>query len=169
MAYSPLGRGFLTGQITSPDDFREGDFRGTSPGSPATTSHNIELVDTVRCTGRPKGCTPGQLALAWVLSRGDDVVPIPGTKRRTYLEENVAAARRGAERRGLAPSRRYFRREQVRAIAIPTWGRWGSRRRGLYRRGSADEAGPDRPGRRFASGTDAQPEVGVRGVVPDRL
>jgi aryl-alcohol dehydrogenase-like predicted oxidoreductase len=92
VAYSPLGRGFLTGQITSPDDFPEGDFRGNLPRFTGDNfTHNIELVDRVRSLASEKGCTPGQLALAWVLSRGDDVVPIPGTKRRTYLEENVAA------------------------------------------------------------------------------
>jgi aryl-alcohol dehydrogenase-like predicted oxidoreductase len=92
VAYSPLGRGFLTGQITSPDDFPEGDFRANLPRFTGDNfAHNIELVDKVRTLAGDKGCTPGQLALAWVLSRGDDVVPIPGTKRRTYLEENVAA------------------------------------------------------------------------------
>ena len=92
VAYSPLGRGFLTGQITSPDDFPEGDFRPFLPRFTGENfAHNIELVDTVRALAAAKGCTPGQLALAWVLARGDDVVPIPGTKRRTYLEENVAA------------------------------------------------------------------------------
>jgi aryl-alcohol dehydrogenase-like predicted oxidoreductase len=92
VAYSPLGRGFLTGQITSTDDFPEGDFRKFLPrfrGDSFET--NIALVDRVRSLAEAKGCTPGQLALAWVLSRGDDVVPIPGTKRRTYLAENVAA------------------------------------------------------------------------------
>jgi aryl-alcohol dehydrogenase-like predicted oxidoreductase len=93
VAYSPLGRGFLTGQITSPDDFPEGDFRKFLPRFTGENfAHNIELVDRVRELASAKGCTPGQLALAWVLSRGDDVVPIPGTKRRTYLDENVAAA-----------------------------------------------------------------------------
>ena len=92
VAYSPLGRGFLTGQITSPDDFPEGDFRAHLPRFTGENfTHNIELVDKVRSLAVEKGCTPGQLALAWVLSRGDDVVPIPGTKRRSYLEENVAA------------------------------------------------------------------------------
>ena len=92
VAYSPLGRGFLTGQITSPDDFPEGDFRAHLPRFTGENfAHNIELVDKVRDLAAAKGCTPGQLALAWVLSRGDDVVPIPGTKRRSYLEENVAA------------------------------------------------------------------------------
>ncbi|HWD51759.1 MAG TPA: aldo/keto reductase [Acidimicrobiales bacterium] len=92
VAYSPLGRGFLTGQITSPDDFPESDFRRFLPrfrGDSFDT--NIALVDRVRSLAEAKGCTAGQLALAWVLSRGEDVVPIPGTKRRTYLAENVAA------------------------------------------------------------------------------
>jgi aryl-alcohol dehydrogenase-like predicted oxidoreductase len=93
VAYSPLGRGFLTGGITSPDDFPEGDFRKFLPRfSGDNFGRNLELVDRVRDLAAAKGCTPGQLALAWVLSRGDDVVPIPGTKRRSYLEENVAAA-----------------------------------------------------------------------------
>ena len=92
VAYSPLGRGFLTGQITSPDDFAEGDFRKFLPRfSGKNFSRNIELVDRVRQLAAANGCSPGQLALAWVLSRGVDVVPIPGTKRRTYLEQNVAA------------------------------------------------------------------------------
>jgi aryl-alcohol dehydrogenase-like predicted oxidoreductase len=92
VAYSPLGRGFLTGQITSPDDFAEGDFRAHLPRFTGDNfAHNIELVDRVKLLAEGKGCPPGQLALAWVLARGDDVVPIPGTKRRHYLEENVAA------------------------------------------------------------------------------
>lgn len=93
VAYSPLGRGFLTGQITSPDDFPDDDFRRYLPRfNGENFTHNRALVDTVRGLAEVKGCTPGQLALAWVLSRGDDVVPIPGTKRRSYLEDNVAAA-----------------------------------------------------------------------------
>ncbi len=92
VAYSPLGRGFLTGQFTSPEDFPPGDFRGHHPRFTGENfAHNLALVDKVRSLAEEKSCTPGQLALAWVLSRGDDVVPIPGTKRRTYLEENVAA------------------------------------------------------------------------------
>jgi aryl-alcohol dehydrogenase-like predicted oxidoreductase len=92
VAYSPLGRGFLTGQITSPDDFPEGDFRAHHPRFVGRNfARNIELVGEVERLAAQRGCTPGQLALAWVLSRGDDVVPIPGTKRRTYLEENVGA------------------------------------------------------------------------------
>jgi len=90
--YSPLGRGFLTGQITSPDDLEEGDFRRHNPRFQGENfQRNLDLVDKVREIAAEKDCTPGQLALAWLLSRGDDVVPIPGTKRVRYLEENLGA------------------------------------------------------------------------------
>jgi len=91
--FSPLGRGFLTGAITSPDDFDEGDFRRDHPRFTGEAFDvNLRLVDAVRSLAADKGVTPGQLALAWVLSRGEDVVPIPGTKRRSYLEDNAGAA-----------------------------------------------------------------------------
>ncbi|MDQ1374610.1 MAG: hypothetical protein QOJ09_1948 [Actinomycetota bacterium] len=90
--YSPLGRGFLTGQITSPDDFAEDDFRRNSPRFQGENfARNLELVAQVQEMAAGRGITAGQLALAWVHAQGDDVAPIPGTKRRTYLEENVAA------------------------------------------------------------------------------
>jgi aryl-alcohol dehydrogenase-like predicted oxidoreductase len=90
--YSPLGRGFLTGAITSPDDFGPNDFRRNHPRFQGENfQRNLDLVAAVREVADAKGCTPGQLALAWVLAQGDDVAPIPGTKRRAYLEENVAA------------------------------------------------------------------------------
>ena len=90
--YSPLGRGFLTGRITSLDDVAADDFRRLQPRfAEANMDRNLALVDAVRGLAAAKGCTPGQLALAWVLARGDDVVPIPGTKRVAYLEENVGA------------------------------------------------------------------------------
>ena len=93
VAYSPLGRGFLTGQIRSADGFAEGDFRGHLPRFQGENlQRNLELVARVEEIADEKGGTPGQIALAWVLSRGDDVVPIPGTKRRRYLEENAKAA-----------------------------------------------------------------------------
>lgn len=92
VAYSPLGRGFLTGQITSPEDFPEDDFRRFHPRFTGENFHrNIALVQEVEAMAREKGCTTAQLALAWVLAQGDDVVPIPGTKRRKYLDENIAA------------------------------------------------------------------------------
>ncbi|MFZ1995499.1 MAG: aldo/keto reductase [Solirubrobacteraceae bacterium] len=92
VAYSPLGRGFLTGQITSPEDLAADDFRRTSPRFMGENfARNLQLVERIREIAAEQDCTPGQLALAWVLARGDDVVPIPGTKRRRYLEENVQA------------------------------------------------------------------------------
>src|SRR4051795_6230431 len=92
VAYSPLGRGFLTGQITSLDDLEEGDFRRHNPRFQGENfQKNLDLVDEVREIASEKGCTPGQLALAWLLAQGDDIVPIPGTKRVRYLEENLGA------------------------------------------------------------------------------
>jgi aryl-alcohol dehydrogenase-like predicted oxidoreductase len=92
--YSPLGRGFLTGAISTPDDFDADDFRRHNPRFQGENfTRNLELVDAVRAAADQRNCTPGQLALAWVLAQGDDVVPIPGTKRRPYLEENVGALR----------------------------------------------------------------------------
>ena len=90
--YSPLGRGFLTGQIRRFEDLPADDFRRSSPRFMGENFHkNLDLVTKVKEIADEKGCTPGQLALAWLLYQGDDVVPIPGTKRRRYLEENVAA------------------------------------------------------------------------------
>lgn len=92
VAYSPLGRGFLTGAITSPDDFAADDFRRTMPRFTGENfAKNLELVAHVKKLAARKGCTPSQLALAWVLAQGNDVVPIPGTKRAKYLEENAGA------------------------------------------------------------------------------
>ena len=92
--YSPLGRGFLTGAIASPDDFGPGDFRRNNPRFQGDNfNRNLQLVDDVRKLAAERGCTAGQLALAWVMAQGDDVVPIPGTKRRSYLEENAGAVR----------------------------------------------------------------------------
>jgi aryl-alcohol dehydrogenase-like predicted oxidoreductase len=93
VAYSPLGRGFLTGAIKSPDDFDTDDYRRNSPRFQGENfQHNLELVAKIRQFAEAAGMTPGQLALAWVLAQGEDIVPIPGTKRRKYLEENAAAA-----------------------------------------------------------------------------
>ena len=92
VAYSPLGRGFLTGSITSRADLAEGDFRTANPRfNGENLERNLALVGRVSEIAHDHSCTPGQLALAWVLAAGDDVVPIPGTKRRKYLEENVEA------------------------------------------------------------------------------
>jgi aryl-alcohol dehydrogenase-like predicted oxidoreductase len=91
--YSPLGRGFLTGQITRFEDLAKDDYRRMSPRFQGDNfARNLALVEQVKELAKAKGCSPGQLALAWVLAQGDDVVPIPGTKRRSYLEENLKAA-----------------------------------------------------------------------------
>src|SRR5436305_841990 len=92
VAYSPLGRGFLTGQIKSPDDFADDDFRKFHPRFQGENfDKNIALVRAVEALANEKGCTTAQLALAWVLAQGEDVVPIPGTKHRRYLDENIGA------------------------------------------------------------------------------
>ena len=92
VAYSPLGRGFLTGAFGSPDDFAADDYRRHSPRFQGDNfKRNLQLVAQVRRLAAAKGCTPGQLALAWVLAKGEDIVPIPGTKRRGYLEDNLGA------------------------------------------------------------------------------
>jgi aryl-alcohol dehydrogenase-like predicted oxidoreductase len=92
VAYSPLGRGFLSGRFTKPEDLDEGDFRRTGPRFTGDNlKANLALAEKVAEIAAEKGVTPAQLALAWVLAQGDDVVPIPGTKRRRYLEENAAA------------------------------------------------------------------------------
>jgi aryl-alcohol dehydrogenase-like predicted oxidoreductase len=90
--YSPLGRGFLTGAIARAEDFAADDYRRSSPRFQGENfARNLALVEKVRAYAASIGCTPGQLALAWVLAQGDDIVPIPGTKRRRYLDENVGA------------------------------------------------------------------------------
>jgi len=92
VAYSPLGRGFLTAKITSLDELPKDDWRRGMPRFEGENfRRNMELVERIRAVAADKGCTLGQLALAWVLAQGDDIVPIPGTKRRRYLEENVGA------------------------------------------------------------------------------
>lgn len=90
--YSPLGRGFLTGQLRSEEDFAEDDFRRHSPRFQGENfTRNLELVDRVTELAREKGCTPAQLALAWLLAQGEHIVPIPGTKKRERLQENLGA------------------------------------------------------------------------------
>jgi aryl-alcohol dehydrogenase-like predicted oxidoreductase len=92
VAYSPLGRGFLTGQFKSPDDFPEDDFRKNHPRFQGENFRkNLELVDEVEAMAKEKGCSTAQLALAWVLAQGDDIVPIPGTKHVRYLDQNIGA------------------------------------------------------------------------------
>ena len=93
VGYSPLGRGFLTGTVTAPDDLAASDARRNMPRFDGDNlRHNLDLVGELRRLAAAEGCTPAQLALAWVLSRGDHIVPIPGTSHRHRLEENAAAA-----------------------------------------------------------------------------
>jgi aryl-alcohol dehydrogenase-like predicted oxidoreductase len=92
VAYSPLGRGFLTGRFRSEADFGEEDFRAHQPRfAPPHREHNMAIVERIEELASRKGCTAGQLALAWVLAKGEDIVPIPGTKRRVRLEENAGS------------------------------------------------------------------------------
>src|ERR1700674_4638739 len=92
VAYSPLGRGFLTGQIKRFEDFAPDDYRRNSPRFQGENfQKNLDLVRRVEAIAKEKKCTPGQLALAWLLAQGEDIIPIPGTKRRKYLEENAGA------------------------------------------------------------------------------
>jgi aryl-alcohol dehydrogenase-like predicted oxidoreductase len=92
VAYSPLGRGFLTGEIKSVDDFEPDDYRRNSPRFQGDNfAKNLKLVDEIKELATEKNCSASQLALAWVLAQGDDIVPIPGTKRRKYLDENLRA------------------------------------------------------------------------------
>ncbi len=92
VAYSPLGRGFLSGRFKTLEDLPEDDYRRNHPRFQGENfAANLKLLETVERMARERGCTPSQLALAWVLAKGEDIVPIPGTKRRKYLEENVAA------------------------------------------------------------------------------
>ncbi len=92
VAYSPLGRGFLTGQIKRFEDFAPDDYRRNSPRFQGENfQKNLDLVRRVEAIAKEKKCTPGQLALAWLLAQGEDIIPIPGTKRREYLEENAGA------------------------------------------------------------------------------
>lgn len=93
VAYSPLGRGFLTGRFKKFEDLAEDDYRRFSPRFQGENfQRNLDLVQRVEDIAREKGCLPSQLALAWVLMQGNDIVPIPGTKRRVFLEQNIAAA-----------------------------------------------------------------------------
>ncbi|KAI9831474.1 MAG: hypothetical protein M1819_005073 [Sarea resinae] len=92
VAYSPLGRGFMTGQYKGPEDFDENDFRRVQPRfSKENFPKNLELVEKLKSIAEKKGCTAGQLTLAWLLAQGDDILPIPGTKKVKYVEENLGA------------------------------------------------------------------------------
>jgi aryl-alcohol dehydrogenase-like predicted oxidoreductase len=109
VAYSPVGRGFLTGEIKSPDDFGPTDLRRRVPRfSKENFPKNLVLVDRMKELAAKKGCTPGQLAIAWLMAQGDDIIPIPGTRRLKYLEENVGAVRVKVTSEENAEIRRYI-------------------------------------------------------------
>src|SRR5256884_9760956 len=120
--YSPLGRGFLTGQIKSFEDLPEDDYRRTSPRFQGENfQRNLALVKQVEEIAREKKCTPAQLALAWVLAQGHDIVPIPGTKRRKYLQDNVGAIVVDLTNKDLA---RIDEVDPLQAIAVPRYQDW---------------------------------------------
>jgi aryl-alcohol dehydrogenase-like predicted oxidoreductase len=114
VAYSPLGRGFLTGAITKPDDFDADDFRRNNPRFQGENfARNLQLVHQVETMAEEKGCTPAQLALAWLLAQGEDIVPIPGTRRRSRLDENIGALDVHLDKDDLASIDRIFPPEAV--------------------------------------------------------
>src|SRR5207244_1123150 len=103
VAYSPLGRGFLTGRFRTMDDLPADDYRRSAPRFQGENfQKNLELVKKIEELAAAKGCTPSQFALAWVLAQGDDIVPIPGTKRVKYLDDNLGAVNVGLTADGLA-------------------------------------------------------------------
>lgn len=120
VAYSPLGRGFLTGALKSPEDFAADDYRRLSPRFQGENfQRNLALVDRVRALAEAKGVTAGQVALAWVLAQGEDVIPIPGTRRRRYLQENLAALEVRLSADESAELERLFTPEQVAGTRYP--------------------------------------------------
>ena len=120
VAYSPLGRGFLTGRFQSPDDFADDDFRKYQPRFQGESfQRNLDLVERVRELAAEKGVTAGQLALAWVLAQGDDIVPIPGTRRRRNLDENLGALAVTLSPAELAEIARIFPVEAVAGARYP--------------------------------------------------
>jgi aryl-alcohol dehydrogenase-like predicted oxidoreductase len=141
--YSPLGRGFLSGRFTKPEDLDEGDFRRKGPRfTGENLDANLKLAAKVKEIAEDKGVTAAQLAIAWVLAQGDDLVPIPGTKRRSYLEQNAGAA--GA-RVGAGPGRGSRSDPGHQAARVPR----AERRRGRRR---AERRGPGADRRRAAAG-----------------
>jgi aryl-alcohol dehydrogenase-like predicted oxidoreductase len=120
--YSPLGRGFLTGQIKRFEDLAEDDYRRNSPRFQGENfQRNFALVKRVEEIAREKKCTPAQLALAWVLAQGNDIVPIPGTKRRRYLQENVGALDVALTSKDLARIDEVAPHEAVAGARYPDW------------------------------------------------
>jgi aryl-alcohol dehydrogenase-like predicted oxidoreductase len=120
VAYSPLGRGFLTGQFKRFEDLAADDFRRNNPRFQGENfEKNLDLVRRVEEIAKEKGCKPSQLALAWVMAQGNDIVPIPGTKRRKYLEENVAASAVGLNEKDLRRINEVFPRDSAAGARYP--------------------------------------------------
>ncbi len=120
--YSPLGRGFLTGKIKKPEDLPNDDYRRTTPRFQGENfQRNLDLVERVTTIAREKKCTPAQLALAWVLAQGNDIVPIPGTKRRKYLQENIGALDVDLSSADLARIDQVAPREAFAGARYPEW------------------------------------------------
>lgn len=120
VAYSPLGRGFLTGQLQKFDDFAEDDFRRFNPRFQEENFHkNLELVNKIKVLAAEKGCTASQLALAWVMEQGDHIFPIPGTKRINYLEENAAAVNVSFTREELLSIEQIFPKNAAQGLRYP--------------------------------------------------
>jgi aryl-alcohol dehydrogenase-like predicted oxidoreductase len=127
--YSPLGRGFLSGRFTSPDDLDQSDFRRHGPRFTGDNlAANLQLAAKVAEIAADKGVTPAQLAIAWVLAQGNDLVPIPGTKRRKYLEENAARPRSSSDQRTSHASKRSCPRQRAPATTRRGWARSTVRR-----------------------------------------
>ena len=119
--YSPLGRGFLTGAIQKPSDLAADDWRHTNPRFQGEAfERNLQLAAHVKNLAQTKGCSPAQLALAWVIAQGDDIVPIPGTKRVRYLEDNLGALNITLTPDELAQIDHLSRQAQLRANATPS-------------------------------------------------
>ena len=157
VAYSPLGRGFLSGRFTSPEELDEGDFRRYGPRfTGENLRQNLKLAERVKELAAEKGITPGQLALAWVLHRGEHIVPIPGTKRVSYLEENLAAA-------DVELSDEEVERiaEAVPAAAGDRYDEAGMRERQPVSRASAGGAGPESVADRVEADVPAAVELVV--------
>jgi len=118
--YSPLGRGLISGQIKSPDDFAPDDFRRWSPRFQGENfKHNMALVDEFHSLAKKKGCTPSQLCLAWVLAQGEDFIPIPGTKKEKYLLENVGSAKVHLSAEELAEIRKTINKIEIHGERYP--------------------------------------------------
>lgn len=122
VAYSPLGRGFLTGRYKSPDDFEEGDFRRVAPRfSKENFPKNLELVDRIAQLAKKKGWTSGQLVLAFLMAQGDDIIPIPGTTKKQNYDENMASLKVEVTKEENEEIRKAIEEATVQGLRYPEW------------------------------------------------